>query len=52
MDLATKSGIVIGFLGIGIAIFALFAPYEWRDLPRWLRRSGLGLVLRQREVEG
>jgi hypothetical protein len=45
MDFATKIGLVLALLALGVTVTALFAPYEWRDMPRWIRRGGLGVGL-------
>jgi hypothetical protein len=41
MDIATRIGVVLAFFGTGATVVALFAPYEWRDMPTWARRAGL-----------
>jgi hypothetical protein len=41
MDVATRIGVVLAFVGTGATIVALFAPYEWRNMPAWTRRTGL-----------
>ena len=41
MDFGTKFGIASAIAAMGMAIIALFAPYEWRNIPTRLRRSGL-----------
>jgi hypothetical protein len=45
MDFPTKIGLVLALLALGVTITALFAPYEWRNMPRWVRRAGLGAGL-------
>jgi hypothetical protein len=45
MDFATKIGLFLALLALGVTVAALFAPYEWRDMPRWVRRGGLGVGL-------
>lgn len=42
MDTATRIGLVVGVLGLGVAIIAIFAPYEWRNMSAWIR--GIGLI--------
>ena len=47
MDFASKIGIVLTVVGLGVAVLAIFAPYEWRNMPARVRRAGLvsGAVL-------
>jgi hypothetical protein len=48
MDFGTKFGLASAIAAMGVAIIALFVPYEWRDFPTWLRRAFLllgGLLL-------
>jgi hypothetical protein len=45
MDWATKLGLFLALAGFGVSVIALFAPYEWKAVPRWLRRVGLAVGL-------
>ena len=41
MDTPTRIGLFIAVLAFAVSLFFGFAPYEWRDLPRIIRRAGL-----------
>ena len=41
MDTPTRIGLFIAVLALAVSLFFGFAPYEWRDLPRIIRRAGL-----------
>lgn len=43
MDFPTRVGLTLALASFGGSLIALFAPYEWKSVPRWLRRGGLGL---------
>jgi hypothetical protein len=43
MDFGTRLSIALSVAAIGLAIFLLFVPYEWPDVPIWIRRSCMGL---------
>src|SRR5213594_1405975 len=32
----------IAILGVGLALILGLAPFQWKSLPRWLRRLGIG----------
>jgi hypothetical protein len=42
METQARFGILLGVLGVALALFGAFAPFEWHEMPGWLTNCALG----------